>query len=74
MRTAELVEQRRRAWLSLDEMCDTPISGWTPQEAMHFSALYRDACSDLAMADQLKLPPATIEYLQRLVARSHSRF
>ena len=74
MRTAELVEQRRRTWLSLDEMCDTPISGWTPQEAMRFSALYRDACSDLAMADQLKLPPATIEYLQRLVARSHSRF
>ncbi|MCY3005586.1 MAG: stage II sporulation protein M [Planctomycetota bacterium] len=73
MRTAELVEQRRKAWISLDELCDVPISRWTPQQALRFSALYRDACSDLAMADQLRLPPATIEYLQRLVARSHSR-
>lgn len=73
MRTADLVEQRRKGWMALDELCETKASRWTPEQAMQFAALYRAACSDLAMSDHLKLPPATIEYLQRLVARSHSR-
>ncbi|MFN4905099.1 MAG: stage II sporulation protein M [Planctomycetota bacterium] len=73
MRTAELVEQRRKAWFELDELCEMPLASWRPQQAMRFAALYRAACTDLAMSDQLKLPPATIDYLQRLVARSHSR-
>jgi uncharacterized membrane protein SpoIIM required for sporulation len=73
MRTAKLVEQRRKGWIGLDELCEIPSGSWSPQQAMRFAALYRDACTDLAMADQLKLPPATIDYLQRLVARSHSR-
>jgi uncharacterized membrane protein SpoIIM required for sporulation len=73
MRTAELVEQRRKGWIALDELCEIPLKRWNPQQAMRFSALYRAACTDLAMSEQLKLPPATIDYLQRLVARSHSR-
>jgi uncharacterized membrane protein SpoIIM required for sporulation len=73
MRTAELVEQRRKGWMALDALIERPIKQWTPDQAMQFAALYRAACTDLAMSDQLKLPPATIEYLQRLVARSHSK-
>ncbi|MFN6302693.1 MAG: stage II sporulation protein M [Planctomycetota bacterium] len=73
MRAAELVEQRRKAWFELDELCELPLAQWRPQQAMRFAALYRAACTDLAMSDQLGLPPATIDYLQRLVARSHSR-
>jgi len=73
MRTAELVEQRRKGWIALDELCEIPTRNWDPHQAMRFAALYRAACTDLAMAEHLKLPPATIEYLQRLVARSHSR-
>lgn len=73
MRTAELVEQRRKGWMALDEMVEIPLNRWSPQQAIRFAALYRAACTDLAMSDQLKLPPATIDYLQRLVARSHSK-
>jgi len=73
MRTAELVEQRRKAWISLDELCELPVSRWNPEQSIRFAALYRAACTDLAMAEQLKLAPATVEYLHRLVARSHSK-
>ena len=73
MRTAELVEQRRKGWISLDELCELPLHHWNPEQTVRFASLYRAACTDLAMAEQLKLAPATVEYLQRLVARSHSK-
>jgi uncharacterized membrane protein SpoIIM required for sporulation len=38
-----------------------------------FSALYRAACADLALADAYQLPPATVGYLHRLVGRAHNQ-
>ena len=38
-----------------------------------FSSLYRSACADLALADAYQLPPATVSYLHRLVARAHNQ-
>jgi len=40
---------------------------------LRFSSLYRSACADLALADSYQLPPSTVSYLHRLVARSHNR-
>ncbi|MEM6472489.1 MAG: stage II sporulation protein M [Planctomycetota bacterium] len=41
------------------------------QGVMRFSSLYRAACADLALADAYQLPPNTVSYLHRLVARAH---
>ncbi len=49
-----------------------PFTGKGVQVA-RFSALYRAACTDLSMAEQYQLPPATVEYLHRLVGRAHSQ-
>ncbi|MEM0925165.1 MAG: stage II sporulation protein M [Planctomycetota bacterium] len=38
---------------------------------LRFSSLYRAACADLALADAYQLPPNTVAYLHRLVARAH---
>ena len=43
-------------------------------DAVRFSTLYRAACADLALADAYHLPANTVNYLHRLVARSHLRF
>jgi uncharacterized membrane protein SpoIIM required for sporulation len=76
MNTAKLLEQRRQMWSELDAMCNrmqanTLRRSTTADEATRFAALYRAACSDLAMAEHWSLPPGTIDYLQRLVARAH---
>lgn len=78
MNTAKLLEQRRQMWSELDAICNRWQSNSlrksiTAEEATRFAALYRAACSDLAMAEQWSIPPATIDYLQRLVARSHGQ-
>jgi uncharacterized membrane protein SpoIIM required for sporulation len=78
MRIAELVERRRKGWQELDLLCgemDRSALGRkvSAANATRFAALYRAACTDLAMAEQLKLPPATIDYLHRLVGRAHSQ-
>ncbi|MEM9364876.1 MAG: stage II sporulation protein M [Planctomycetota bacterium] len=41
--------------------------------AMRFASLYRAACADLALADAYQMPPGTVTYLHRLVARSHNQ-
>ena len=38
-----------------------------------FATLYRAACADLALADAHQLPPSTVAYLHRLVARAHNQ-
>jgi uncharacterized membrane protein SpoIIM required for sporulation len=78
MNIAELLEQRRQGWMELERMCDSLQSYRFPylkQGGMvsRFSALYRAACTDLAMSDQYQLPPTTVEYLHRLVGRAHSQ-
>ena len=78
MRIAELLEKRRQGWLELERMCDSFRSVQYPfankgSLVTRFSALYRAACTDLSMAEQYQLPPATVEYLHRLVGRAHSQ-
>lgn len=78
MRIAELLERRRQGWVELETMCDSLQGSRFPftrqgSQVARFSSLYRAACTDLSMADQYQLPPATVEYLHRLVGRAHSQ-
>ncbi|GEM_PF-205831 len=45
----------------------------TSEEVRRFTVLYRAACADLALADAYQLPPNTVQYLHRLVGRSHNQ-
>jgi uncharacterized membrane protein SpoIIM required for sporulation len=77
MKVADLLQLRREQWRELEQLC-TRLNGWqrkrmTPADIMHFSALYRAACADLALADAYQLPPATVDYLHQLVGRAHNQ-
>lgn len=84
MNVAALLEKRRDQWSELERMCDaleTRGKATKTAAANHrgaagvarFSNLYRSACADLALADAYQLPPATVAYLHRLVARAHNQ-
>jgi uncharacterized membrane protein SpoIIM required for sporulation len=78
MKTAELLERRRRFWSELEAYCErfqnrSFRNSISAEDLSHFASLYRAACTDLAMADQLNLPPSTIDYLHKLVARAHGK-
>lgn len=76
MKVAELIEKRQPLWGELEQLCDT-ISAKkgkpNSDEISRFTTLYRAACADLALAESYQLPPNTVDYLHRLVARSHSQ-
>lgn len=84
MNVATLLEKRRDQWSELEKLCDAmEIRGRTddadiPQHrgaagVTRFATLYRAACADLALADAYQLPPGTVTYLHRLVARAHNQ-
>ena len=84
MNVAKLLEKRRVQWTELETLCDAmEVRGRTNKAggAHHqgaagisrFSTLYRAACADLALADSYQLPPGTVTYLHRLVARAHNQ-
>tara|TARA_R110002049_G_scaffold47902_1_gene138429 strand:- start:143436 stop:144536 length:1101 start_codon:yes stop_codon:yes gene_type:complete len=84
MNVAKLLEKRRGQWAELEKLCGAmETSGRTDRsgDAHHkgaagisrFATLYRAACADLALADAYQLPPGTVSYLHRLVARAHNQ-
>ena len=75
MKVAELIENRRPQWEELDQLCETLAGkdGKEPEHVNRFSQLYRAACADLALAEAYQLPPKTVDYLHKLVARSHNQ-
>ena len=84
MNVAALLEKRRDQWDELERLCDvmenrgrTDSAGGVnhggAQGVSRFSALYRAACADLALADAYQLPPNTVTYLHQLVARAHNQ-
>ena len=77
MKVGDLLESRRANWRELEELSERVQRGSRrPLEARavaRFSALYRAACADLALADAYQLPPAATEYLHRLVGRAHNQ-
>lgn len=77
MKVADLLESRRTNWRELEQLCGR-MEGRSRRRmpaatATRFSALYRAACADLALADAYQLPPGTIDYLHQLVARAHNQ-
>ncbi|MEM1067903.1 MAG: stage II sporulation protein M [Planctomycetota bacterium] len=84
MNVAKLLEKRRTQWTELESLCDAmEASGRTDKAAgehhqgaegvSRFATLYRAACADLALADAYQMPPGTVTYLHRLVARAHNQ-
>jgi uncharacterized membrane protein SpoIIM required for sporulation len=78
MKLGTWLEKRRESWSELEALCDRLQSQrgsfrGRGADMARFSALYRGACSDLALADTYQLPIATIEYLHRLVGRAHNQ-
>ncbi|MFM2003895.1 MAG: hypothetical protein RI963_3321 [Planctomycetota bacterium] len=77
MNIAALLEERGKEWKELETLCDRlEVKGRGERGAsgsiLRFASLYRSACADLALADSYRLPPATVAYLHRLVARAHN--
>jgi uncharacterized membrane protein SpoIIM required for sporulation len=80
MNVAKLLEKRQVQWNELEKLCSalelqgTGIPSHQGATGVaRFATLYRAACADLALADAYQLPPSTIAYLHRLVARSHNQ-
>lgn len=78
MNIAKVLETRQQQWVELERFCDSlEVSGKDRKRGAasisRFATLYRAACADLALADAYQLPPATVTYLHRLVARAHNQ-
>lgn len=78
MNIAKILEKRQQQWAELEKLCDSlEVRGKDRKHGAagisRFATLYRGACADLALADSYQLPPATVTYLHRLVARAHNR-
>jgi uncharacterized membrane protein SpoIIM required for sporulation len=75
MRVGELLEKRRADWQELELLCDRQSAVRSKlrngESVARMASLYRGACSDLAMAEFYQLPPVTVEFLHRLVAKAH---
>jgi uncharacterized membrane protein SpoIIM required for sporulation len=84
VRIAKRMKDRQPQWEELERLCDAmELRGKTDKALggsysgaegiQRFASLYRSACADLALADAYQLPPATVAYLHRLVARAHNQ-
>lgn len=84
MSIAQRMKDRQPQWEELERLCDElEMAGKARRNAdrnvsaaeqiQRFALLYRSACADLALADAHQMPPATVTYLHRLVARSHNQ-
>ena len=76
MKVAQLIERRQPMWRELEILCSQMTRGSRkkdPEVVARFSELYRSACADLALAEAYQLPPKTVDYLHRLVARAHNQ-
>ena len=74
MKVADLIAARQPNWIELEQLCQKMGKpSMMPADVHRFSALYRAACADLALAEANQLPPNTLVYLHRLVARAHNQ-
>lgn len=77
MKVSDLLESRRANWRELEQLCawmEGRSRRTLPARTVtRFSALYRAACADLALADAYQLPPSTVHYLHQLVGRAHNQ-
>ncbi|MEO8270839.1 MAG: stage II sporulation protein M, partial [Aureliella sp.] len=73
---AETVQRRRAQWSQLEQLLallnSRKLKKMSGKQLAELSNLYRSACADLAMADQYRLSPSTVDYLHSLVGRAHN--
>lgn len=76
MKIGTYLKKRSENWSDLERLNDNIGTGKTGKlkgkDAATFAQHYRNACSDLAMSSEHKLPVSTVRYLHNLVARSHN--
>ncbi len=76
MKIGTYLKKRSDSWLELEKLASKLSSDsakkMTGEQAAEFAQYYRSTCSDLAMANENKLPSQTVRYLHNLVARSHN--
>lgn len=78
MKVSQIINQRRPLWHELELLCEVlneknGASKLSAEKVSRFATLYRAACADLALSESYQLPPNTVDYLHRLVARSHNQ-
>lgn len=76
MKVADLLERRQPLWQELEVLCEQvgeTKRSLSAESVGRFASLYRSACADLALAESSQLPPATVDYLHQLVAKSHNQ-
>ncbi len=76
MKAADVVANRSGDWRKLEEhigwLRSTPARQREPARVVEFARVYRDTCSDLALAISMQFPTGTVDYLQQLVADAHT--
>lgn len=73
---AQVIEKRRQDWQRLEQVIGQisakSLKGLPGELVFELSELHRKACADLAMAEQYRLSPSTVEYLHALVGQAHN--
>lgn len=76
MRVADRLSHREASWRELDRLVDRLSRSShrrpSPDDVLRLGRLYRDACSDLMLAESYDLPRETVAYLHALVGRAHN--
>jgi uncharacterized membrane protein SpoIIM required for sporulation len=75
MKIGKYLKQRSDSWMELERL-NTQLTSkkarhLTGEDVAKFAQHYRSTCSDLAMANENKLPTASVRYLHGLVSHSH---
>jgi len=77
MKVADIIAARSPEWRLLEQdvawLRETRGRRLDPNRVATFARRYRAACSDLALADGMKFPDGTVDYLQQLVADGHTQ-
>ncbi len=78
MKIGDYLEKRQAKWDELEALhakfsTSKGRRKATGEQATAFANAYRSACSDLAMANENRLPTSTVRYLHNLVGRCHNQ-
>jgi len=78
VKISEIIEKRTPEWRELENdllwIKSTRPAKLDPERIAGFARRYRAACSDLALAQALKFPANTTDYLHKLVGQAHTQF
>ena len=76
MKVAEVIDRRTPEWRQLEDdvsKCRAGEYRRNPARLAAFARRYRAVCGDLSLAESMRFPAATLQYLHQLVADSHTQ-